>query len=70
MTTAADSRETRGCGILERGEGLILFEAGDEVLSGLGIELVESKAAKKGKARRASQQGRRRALTVAADSRV
>ena len=56
---AADSRETRGCGVLERGEGLILFEAGGEVLSGLGIEPVGEKAAEKGKARRASQQGRR-----------
>ena len=38
---AADSRETRGCGVLERGEGLILFEAGGEVLGGLGVEVVE-----------------------------
>ena len=68
MTRAADSRETRGCGVLERGEGLILFEAGGEVLGGLGIELVVLKAAEKGKARRANQQGRRRALTVAADT--
>ena len=53
LTMAADSRETRGGGVLERAEGLVLFETGGEVLGGLAIELVVSEAA--GRARQGEQ---------------
>jgi len=49
VSAAADSRNEACDGVLERCEGLVLFESASEVLGGRGVETVALETADKGR---------------------